>query len=77
MNDFKPGLWHLAKRHRDVQLVPVYLENLNRILPRGDFLLIGDEEEGRVFDPAKILSCIGQRSESGALAASTPTRSGR
>ncbi|HSV15840.1 MAG TPA: lysophospholipid acyltransferase family protein [Tepidisphaeraceae bacterium] len=40
MNDFKPGLWHLAKRHPDVQLVPVYLENLNRILPRGDFLLI-------------------------------------
>jgi 1-acyl-sn-glycerol-3-phosphate acyltransferase len=40
MNEFKPGLWHLAKKHRDVQLVPVYLENLNRILPRGDFLLI-------------------------------------
>jgi 1-acyl-sn-glycerol-3-phosphate acyltransferase len=40
MNDFKPGLWHLARKHPDVQLVPVHLENLNRILPKGDFLLI-------------------------------------
>jgi 1-acyl-sn-glycerol-3-phosphate acyltransferase len=40
MNRFKPGLWHLAKKHPQVQLVPVYLENLNRILPKGEFLLI-------------------------------------
>lgn len=38
--DFKPGLWHLARKHPEVQLVPVYLENLNRILPKGDFLLV-------------------------------------
>ena len=40
MNDFKPGLWHLARKRPDAELVPVYLENLNRILPKGDFLLI-------------------------------------
>lgn len=40
LGDFKPGLWHLARKHPDVQLVPVYLENLNRILPKGDFLLV-------------------------------------
>jgi hypothetical protein len=40
MSDFKPGLWHLARKHPDVQLVPVHLENLNRILPKGEFLLI-------------------------------------
>jgi 1-acyl-sn-glycerol-3-phosphate acyltransferase len=40
MNDFKPGLWHLARKHPDVELVPVFLENLNRILPKGDFLLV-------------------------------------
>ena len=40
VHDFKPGLWHLARKHPDVELVPVYLENLNRILPKGDFLLI-------------------------------------
>jgi len=40
MNPFKPGLWHLAKHHPQVELVPVWLENLNRILPRGEFLLV-------------------------------------
>ncbi len=40
MNPFKPGLWHLAKRHPEVQLVPVHLENLNRILPKGEILLV-------------------------------------
>ena len=40
MNEFKPGLWHLARRHPDVELVPVHLENLSRILPKGDFLII-------------------------------------
>lgn len=40
MHDFKPGLWHLARKHPEAELVPVHLENLNRILPKGDFLLI-------------------------------------
>lgn len=40
VQDFKPGLYHLARRHPEVELVPVHLENLNRILPKGDFLLI-------------------------------------
>lgn len=35
---FKAGLHHLAKRHPGVELVPVYLENLNRILPKGELL---------------------------------------
>jgi 1-acyl-sn-glycerol-3-phosphate acyltransferase len=40
MATFKPGLWHLAKKNPQVELVPVYLENLNRILPKGEFILI-------------------------------------
>jgi 1-acyl-sn-glycerol-3-phosphate acyltransferase len=35
---FRSGLYHLAERRPDVELVPVYLENLNRILPKGEFL---------------------------------------
>jgi len=35
---FRSGLFHLAKRKPDAELVPVYLENLNRILPKGEFL---------------------------------------
>jgi len=35
---FRPGLYHLATRRPDVELVPAYLENLNRILPKGEYL---------------------------------------
>jgi 1-acyl-sn-glycerol-3-phosphate acyltransferase len=35
---FKGGLFHLAKDRPQVELVPVYLENLNRILPKGEIL---------------------------------------
>jgi 1-acyl-sn-glycerol-3-phosphate acyltransferase len=37
---FKGGLFHLARRKPGVPLVPIHLENLNRILPRGEFLLV-------------------------------------
>ena len=40
LGQFKPGLWHLARKHPGVQLVPVHLENLNRILPKGEYLLV-------------------------------------
>lgn len=35
---FKAGLHHLAKRFPQVPLVPVYLENMSRILPKGELL---------------------------------------
>jgi 1-acyl-sn-glycerol-3-phosphate acyltransferase len=35
---FRGGLYHLAMRRPDVELVPAYLENLNRILPKGEVL---------------------------------------
>ena len=38
MTPFKAGLFHLAKDRPDVELVPVLIENLNRILPKGEFL---------------------------------------
>jgi 1-acyl-sn-glycerol-3-phosphate acyltransferase len=34
-NPFKSGLYHLAMRFPDVELIPVYLENLHRCLPKG------------------------------------------
>ncbi len=37
---FKSGLFHLATEFADVQLVPVYLENLHRSLPKGAVLPI-------------------------------------
>ena len=35
---FKSGLYYLAQMRPDVELVPVHLENLNRILPKGESL---------------------------------------
>jgi 1-acyl-sn-glycerol-3-phosphate acyltransferase len=34
---FKAGIYHLARKFAHVELVPVYLENLNRIMPKGAF----------------------------------------
>lgn len=46
MDEFKSGLYYLSKKRPDLELVPVYIENLNRVLPRGEFL------------PVPLLSCV-------------------
>ena len=46
IGDFKSGLYYLAKKRPDIELVPVHIDNLNRVLPRGEFL------------PVPLLSCI-------------------
>lgn len=35
---FKSGLFHLARARPQVALVPVWLGNLNRVMPKGEFL---------------------------------------
>jgi 1-acyl-sn-glycerol-3-phosphate acyltransferase len=35
---FKSGLHHLAQKRPDVELIPVLMDNLNRILPKGEVL---------------------------------------
>lgn len=32
---FKSGIYHLSMAHPQVELVPVWLENLNRVMPKG------------------------------------------
>lgn len=46
VGEFKSGLYYLAKRRPDLELVPVHIDNMNRILPRGEVL------------PVPLLSCI-------------------
>ncbi|TWT93335.1 lysophospholipid acyltransferase family protein [Stieleria varia] len=46
MGEFKSGLYYIGKKRPDLELVPVYIDNVNRILPRGEFL------------PVPLLSCI-------------------
>jgi 1-acyl-sn-glycerol-3-phosphate acyltransferase len=38
MLPFKPGLFHLAEARPDVPLIPVWIENLNRVLPKGEVI---------------------------------------
>ncbi|MDO5565565.1 MAG: lysophospholipid acyltransferase family protein [Planctomycetia bacterium] len=38
VHDFKSGLYYLAKKKPEIELIPVYLDNMNRILPRGMIL---------------------------------------
>ena len=38
IGEFKSGLYYLAKKRPDLELIPVYLGNMSRILPRGKTL---------------------------------------
>ncbi len=43
---FKSGLYYQCKKRPDLELIPVHMDNMNRILPRGKVL------------PVPMLSCI-------------------
>ena len=36
MLPFKTGIYHLAKARPGIDLVPVYIRNLNRVMPKGE-----------------------------------------
>jgi 1-acyl-sn-glycerol-3-phosphate acyltransferase len=40
LHPFKSGLYHLARARPQLPLVPVYLNNLNRVLPKGEWLMV-------------------------------------
>jgi 1-acyl-sn-glycerol-3-phosphate acyltransferase len=46
VGEFKSGLYYLCKKRPDLEAVPVHIDNLNRVLPRGEVL------------PVPLLSCI-------------------
>ena len=46
ISEFKSGLYYLCKKRPDLEAIPVHLDNMNRILPRGEVL------------PVPLLSCI-------------------
>ncbi len=66
LQPFKSGLHHLARARPTVPLVPVLLDNLNRILPKGDFLpvpLVATLAVGAplAFDPAEAKDAFLER----------------
>ncbi len=46
IGDFKSGLYYLSKKRPDLELIPVHIDNMNRILPRGEVL------------PVPLLTCV-------------------
>lgn len=46
VGEFKSGLYYLCKKRPELEMIPVYIDNMNRILPRGEVL------------PVPLLSCI-------------------
>jgi len=53
--EFKSGLYHLAKRYPQIPLVPVQLENLSRILPKGSRLPVPLIAQARFGEPIRLL----------------------
>jgi 1-acyl-sn-glycerol-3-phosphate acyltransferase len=51
---FKGGLYHLARRFPELPLVPVNLENLNRIFPRGTFVPVPIIGRASFMEPIRL-----------------------
>ena len=46
IGQFKSGLYYLCKKRPDLECIPVHIDNMNRILPRGEVL------------PVPLLTCV-------------------
>ena len=51
---FKPGLYHLAKAFPEVELVPVFLDNLRRAMPKGSHIPIPLSCVARFGEPIRL-----------------------
>jgi 1-acyl-sn-glycerol-3-phosphate acyltransferase len=52
---FRSGLFHLARRFPDVDLIPIYLDNLSRILPKGSWLIVPITCTARFGTPMRLM----------------------
>lgn len=54
LGQIKPGVAHLAKRFPSVPVVPVYMRNLGRSLPRGSMVLVPFCGKAAVGEPLRF-----------------------
>jgi len=52
---FRSGIFRLAQRFPDVDLVPIYLDNLSRILPKGSWLIVPITCTARFGVPLRVM----------------------
>jgi 1-acyl-sn-glycerol-3-phosphate acyltransferase len=52
---FRSGIFRLAQRFPDVDLVPIYLDNLSRILPKGSWLIVPITCTARFGTPLRVM----------------------
>ena len=53
---FKSGLYYLARQRPDIDLVPVHLHNLHRIMPKGEFLPVPQLSRVSFGPPLRLLA---------------------
>ena len=77
LSAFKSGIAHLARRHADVPVLPVFMRGLGRALPKGERVLVPmfvDIAIGEALpwsaDKAEYMNTLGERMQ--ALAAELP-----
>lgn len=51
---FRPGLWHVARARPEIEFVPVWIENLSRVLPKGEVLPVPIAVAVTIGEPVKL-----------------------
>jgi 1-acyl-sn-glycerol-3-phosphate acyltransferase len=70
---FKSGLYHLGRHQPDVELVPVWIDNIRRVIPKGELIpvpMVCTVSFGAplVLDPAEPKEAFLQRAQQAVLA---------
>ncbi len=54
LKNFKSGIYHLAESYPELEFVPIYIDNLSRVLPKGEFLFIPILTRAVIGEPFRI-----------------------
>lgn len=52
---FKSGIYHLARENPDVQFIPIWIDNINRVLPKGALLPVPIICDVNIGNPIQLL----------------------
>lgn len=55
VGEFKAGLYHIARNRPEIPLVPVQLENLNRLMPKGTYAFVPLIAQAHFRAPIRLL----------------------